>query len=255
MTIGSVSAIMRKAVGLGSNGFSKHNRLTGVVMSNYIVVNGIRIASDFEPETFGRLTTIGPRFMIGVKSYQVCQCMCGSISVANTNLLVSLNIKSCDCIRPNRSGENNGSFIHGETKKAKEYNSWRSMNDRCNCKTHSDYPDYGGRGITICDRWQEPQGKGYLNFLEDMGRKPSNQHSLDRIDVNGNYCKENCRWATHTEQARNKRNKHLLTAFGQTKSIAEWAEEYGLDYKFLHSRIRNGWEPERAIKQPKGSSR
>lgn len=99
----------------------------------------------------------------------------------------------------NQAGKNNGNYRHGgylEFKK--EYNSWRAMKERCDNKKYHAYNRYGGRGIRYCERW-----KDFANFLHDMGRKPTPKHSLDRIDNDGDYCPENCRWATQTEQVRN----------------------------------------------------
>ena len=101
---------------------------------------------------------------------------------------------------------NTNSRIHGEAvSQTSEYNAWRSMRLRCLCKTHKFYNYYGGRGIKICDRWLEPKGCGYFNFLQDLGRKPSKKYSLDRIDNNGNYTPSNCRWATSKTQMKNRR--------------------------------------------------
>lgn len=107
------------------------------------------------------------------------------------------------------------------------YNSWRAMSDRCLCKTNKYYKDYGGRGIKICDRWRPPLG--FWNFVEDMGDKPSYEkgptgrdlYSLDRIDVNGDYCPENCRWANQTEQMNNTRANRKFVAFGEEGTFTE----------------------------------
>lgn len=96
-----------------------------------------------------------------------------------------------------------GNFQHGYSpRKGRSftYNSWHNMLFRCRNKTASNYPYYGGRGIVVCDRWLQ-----FKNFLEDMGERPSKEYTLDRIEVNGNYCKENCKWATKKEQRANQR--------------------------------------------------
>jgi len=258
LTSNPMSAIMRKAVGLGSNGFSKHNRLTGVVMSNYIVVNGIRIARDFEPETFGRLTTIGPRFRLsnskGVShSYQVCVCTCGVVGVYSCGSMCKGGTSSCGCYR--RELIKDRFATHRESDRTIEFAAWSAMRQRCLSPTCQQYHNYGGRGIKICDRWLEPDGRGYMNFLEDMGRRPSNKYSLDRIDVNGDYCPENCRWATLKEQNRNKRNTVFITAFGETKTLIEFAEQYNIPYRLVFYRIQKGWDTEKAITTPSRASR
>lgn len=128
---------------------------------------------------------------------------------------------------------------HGEYSNGKassEIVSYRNMHARCYNHKNEDYPNYGGRGIVVCDRWKE----SFSNFLEDMGRKPSKEHSLDRIDVNGNYCKENCRWATILEQGRNKRRVRKIKFDGKEKTIAEWGQDLNLERGTLYSRIKKG---------------
>ena len=123
-----------------------------------------------------------------------------------------------------------------------EYYAWVQLRRRCTSDTHKQYERYRGRGITFCDRWET-----YENFLEDMGRKPTSKHSIDRIDNNGNYEPGNCRWATKKEQGRNRSTNRFLEFNGESKSIAEWAEIYGLSYETLRSRINLGWTVEDAI--------
>lgn len=124
-----------------------------------------------------------------------------------------------------------------------EHNSWVAMKQRCYYKGYRRYDRYGGRGIKVCDSWLE----SFENFYNDMGPKPSPKHSLDRIDTNGNYCPENCRWATKKEQARNRRNTKLITHNGRTASIPEWSEITGIPQQLIHTRIRRGWSDEDAI--------
>ncbi len=118
------------------------------------------------------------------------------------------------------------------------------MRQRCNNPNDHKYRNYGARGITVCDRWSK-----FEKFLEDMGEKPLGL-TLDRIDNNGNYEPSNCRWATLTEQARNKRNNVMLTHEGQTYCLAEWAERTGLTYRTICSRHYSGWDIHKILTTP-----
>jgi hypothetical protein len=120
------------------------------------------------------------------------------------------------------------------------------MKDRCNRKSHPAYHNYGGRGVGVCQRWSE----SFLAFLQDMGQ-PAMGQTIDRKDADGDYSPENCRWATRKEQARNKRNNRMITAFGQTKVLATWCEEYQISYTNVINRLDNlGWSAEEAIATP-----
>ena len=99
------------------------------------------------------------------------------------------------------------------------------MKSRCNNPNNNQYSDYGGRGIRVCERWST-----FENFLADMGERPTPKHSIDRIDVNGDYCPENCRWATKEEQNNNKRNCILVTYNGKTQNFKQWCKELNLPY-------------------------
>lgn len=121
------------------------------------------------------------------------------------------------------------------------YSSWINMRQRCNNPNDRSYPNYGGRGISICRRWES-----FVKFLEDMGERPIG-YSLERIDVNKNYCKSNCRWATTKEQIRNTRVNRKLTYGGRIQCLAAWAEEYGLLAVTLAKRLRDGWSLRRAL--------
>ena len=120
------------------------------------------------------------------------------------------------------------------------------MKSRCYNKNHSKYDSYGGRGIKVCDRWLEDS----VNFYADMGPRPSQKHSLDRIDVNGDYCPENCRWATPKEQGNNRRNNHKVLHNGEEKTLSEIETELGLNYNILSYRINQNWSIEDAINIP-----
>jgi hypothetical protein len=118
---------------------------------------------------------------------------------------------------------------------------------KCRCYNPKDinYLRYGGRGITVCDRWRD----SFTNFLADMGECPK-RLTLDRIDNDGNYEAGNCRWATPKQQQRNKRYNLVLTHNGRTQCLKAWAEETGLNYNTLHGRLRNGWSVSEALTTP-----
>lgn len=123
----------------------------------------------------------------------------------------------------------------------KIYSRWDAMKARCLNKNSKFFKHYGGRGITICKEWLK-----FENFYKDMGNCPQGK-SLDRIDNNGNYYKENCRWATQEEQCNNMRKNHLLTYKNKTQTIAQWSRELGIGYSTIWSRIKYGWEVEKAL--------
>lgn len=227
-------------------------------MSEYIVVHSVKVATEFVPETFGRLTTAGPRFRLpsGNKgahaTYQVHTCSCG-----NTILCAIVNVQagrtqSCGCL--NDESRVTSNTKHGHTSRGNKwsltYRSYSSMKNRCYYKANNRYPDYGGRGIMVCDRWLEPNGQGFLNFLADMGPRPSPEHSVERKEVNGNYCPENCRWATLEEQAVNKNSNVNLTFCGKTQCIAEWSREVGIKANTISCRIKRGWSVEKTLATP-----
>lgn len=126
--------------------------------------------------------------------------------------------------------------------KSPEHVAWMLMKSRCNCVNNKDYDNYGGRGIRVCDRWND-----YENFLADMKRKPSPEHTLDRKDNNGNYEKDNCKWSTRNEQARNRSSNIVLEYKGKSQTLVEWSEELGIEYTTLHNRHRYGWSTERIL--------
>jgi len=127
-------------------------------------------------------------------------------------------------------------------KRTPEYNTWKGVRQRCNNKNDPAYKHYGGRGIKVCKRWDD-----YELFLKDMGHRPSTRHSIDRIDNDGNYQPDNCRWATLSEQRRNTRQNHVING----KTLIEWSEIYDVPYTLLQSRINeSGWSLEKAINTP-----
>ena len=136
--------------------------------------------------------------------------------------------------------------------RTKSYRAWRMMMTRCYNPNHESWPLYGGRGIRVCDSWKN----SFHAFLADMGHPPSDDHSLDRYpNMNGHYEPGNVRWATAKEQSRNRRSNRLLTCWGRTKTMVEWAEEIGLSCEGIAARIGRGWPLERTLATPRGHGR
>jgi hypothetical protein len=152
------------------------------------------------------------------RSYWLCQCDCGNQKVVSGSHLTRGASTSCGCWYLENAANRNR--VHGEAslkKQTPEYRCWHSMMNRCHNPNNAGWLRYGGRGITVCERWKA----AYLNFLADVGRRPSPSHSLDRINVNGNYEPSNCRWATSEEQLSNRRPFGAITNF----STAELEQE------------------------------
>lgn len=134
----------------------------------------------------------------------------------------------------------------GRVPNSPEYNAWKNMRRRCYDSTRREYPRYGGRGIAVCDRWQE-----FANFLADMGRRPGPGYSIEREKNDGNYEPGNCRWATATEQARNRHTNRLVEFNGETMPLAQACEGARINGAAVRARMHHcGWSPERALSEP-----
>lgn len=167
----------------------------------------------------------------------MCKCDCGNIKPILGRSIRSGATVSCGCY--NLNSLSSRVSTHGESKNRKktaEYNCWISIKDRCcNTKTKA-YKDYGGRGIIICEKWRY----SFDDFLEDMGRKPTIRHSIDRIDVNGNYEPSNCRWATAQEQSKNKRTTVLHDHIGLSLMKSEWAKLLNISATLISKHMNEG---------------
>ena len=166
-----------------------------------------------------------------------CVCDCGSVTLVIGGSLSSGHTASCGCYGRTHSATHNLS-------RSKEYKAWRSMKERCLNPKHPSFLHYGGRGITISERWMT-----FSNFIEDMGPCQKGM-SLDRINNNGGYELSNCRWADAIQQCNNKRTNVRLHLNGKTMTVAEWASELGIKRKTLARRIHSGWPLGKALFTP-----
>jgi hypothetical protein len=164
-----------------------------------------------------------------------CICICGTVSIVRQGNLLRKHTTSCGCLVRERLKE--ASQTH-RMSRTPEYRAWGAMFTRCYNQKIPKYKDYGGRGITVCDRWHK-----FENFWADMGNRPSPKHSLDRIDVNGNYEPQNCRWTTMIVQVNNKRTNHWITLGNLTLTIAQWARKLQLHPSTIYRRLHHTDDP------------
>lgn len=172
-----------------------------------------------------------------------CKCDCGMEKNVLGRSLKAGKSKSCGCWQKDLESRYRK---HG-CYKTPEYSTWQAMKERCYNENNRSYKHYGGKGITVCDRWLE----SFENFYEDMGKKPFPDHSIDRIDNSGNYEPGNCRWATYIEQNNNTSRTRLFTVNGQEKKIIELAKENGISQALIQHRLLRGKNIETAIKAKK----
>lgn len=179
-------------------------------------------------------------------TYWLCQCECGNQKIINGTHLRGGKIDSCGCTRVENTRQlGYKRRTHGMTN-SKTFTSWRSMKERCYYKKHKSYKEYGGAGITVCNRWLN----SFENFLEDMGERPEGT-TLDRINGAENYTPENCRWATHKEQQRNLKSNKIINFKNQQKCLKEWCEDLKLNYDAVLNRIdKLKWDIEKALTVP-----
>lgn len=182
-------------------------------------------------KTFGLWTVTGPSETR--RYYVACVCACGSLREVAVGQLTNGYARSCGCLARLPESER----AKFPPKYPSEYKIWKGMRSRCLLKNDSHYPSYGGRGIRICDRWSS-----YEAFLQDVGRRPSPRHTLDRIDNDGDYEPGNVRWATAKEQNRNtRRSRKIVRSDGvRFSSFAEAAEVTGEPWRAIHWAVRSG---------------
>lgn len=188
--------------------------------------------SDLAGRRFGMLEAI--RF--DGDSHWLCRCDCGNTVSVITSNLTHGNSKSCGCrLHPKKHG-----MAHSKINQV-----WRAMRARCRNPNDAAYANYGGRGIKVCDRWED-----FSKFLEDMGPRPDG-YQIDRIDNDGDYEPSNCHWVRQVDNLNNKRTSRKLAWNGEILTVAQWAERTHIHQRTIHNRVfRSGWSVERALTVP-----
>ena len=209
-----------------------------------------------EGDVFGRLTVIKLDHIerkqtkrdVITKEMWECKCKCGKIITVSHNNLLYGQVKSCGCLHYDKV--KNETYLctttHGKSK-TRLYNIWCNMKRRCTNKKNVDYHNYGGRGIKVCDEWKN-DFMSFYNWAINNGY--SNDLTIDRIDVNGNYEPNNCKWATKQEQCDNKRNTVYLTCNNKTKTLSEWSKSLSIPKMTIMNRLKLGWDINKTLSTP-----
>lgn len=183
------------------------------------------------------------------------RCDCGKEFITRTSRVISGETKGCGCRKgqnlPEIVKNNHPRLRHGFTKKSNknpEYPIWNAMLSRCNNPKNNAYSRYGGRGIKVCERWLD-----FVNFISDVGRRPSKIHSLERMNNDGNYCPENVKWGTPDEQRSNRSDNRLIEYHGIVKPLFLLAREFNIKPSVIHKRLKRGWDLEKSLTLPTGS--
>lgn len=173
--------------------------------------------------------------------YWECVCDCGNTTLVRTSNLTGGKVKSCGCL------QHKGNPTHNQSR-TRVYRIYAKMLRRCFVESDPAYSRYGGRGITMCDEWKN----SFVAFSDwAYSNGYADNLTIDRIDNNGDYCPENCRWTDYLTQCNNKRNNRVFEHNGETKTLSEWCKALNLSYKRIYFRITNGWTFEEAISQKK----
>ena len=203
-------------------------------------------AKQLEGQVFGRLTVTRRAGSRAGRVTWACMCECGSTVEVVSHALTSGHTKSCGCWRDERNRET--PVKHGHARRGAPltpiYKTWQNMMTRCYNQKVKSFKDYGERGIKVCSGWHI-----FENFLADMGERPKGT-TLDRVDNNGDYTPDNCRWATKLTQARNTRANYVVDFRGEQMTQVEFAERLGMSQSTVSRRLRNGWTPEQVASIP-----
>lgn len=217
--------------------------LTGQVFGRLIVV-------DEAPSTFYTFRR-GGRSMRQRRRWWNCRCRCGNLTtVTHGNLTAAKRpVLSCGCYRNDQIQQAN--TVHGK-RHTVLYRIWTDIRSRCRNAAVKGYKDYGGRGITICERWLvgEDGKHPFVCFAQDMGERPSSKHSVERVDNDQGYSPDNCVWALAIPQANNKRSNHCLTFAGETLTVRQWGRRLNVSPNSIQTRLSRGWSTERTLTTP-----
>ena len=205
--------------------------------------------NDLTDSVFGRLTVVSFSRITKGKTFWNCLCSCGTEKEVRADSMKDGSILSCGCLHSEAAKKRGAeSRTHGHFRNGKmtpTYRTWALVKRRCKNPNAREYKFYGGRGIRVCERWEK-----FERFLEDMGEKPDSGSSIERLDSNGNYSPENCRWLPRKLQARNRRSSRIIEFRGEKKCVAEWAERTGISQDNVLERLNAGWTVEDALLKP-----
>ena len=198
---------------------------------------------DITGQKFGRLTALYRLHNYHKKdAHWLCVCKCGNLKEIRLDHLQNGNTQSCECLAKEATSKRSLKHKRCNTRL---YHIWTSMKRRCYNKTAKEYKYYGARGIAVCSEWKDD----FMSFYTwSIANGYNDNLTIDRIDVNGDYEPNNCRWATPKQQARNRRNNRTFTYNGETRCLSEWCEILGLNYHTISVRINlHKWSIEKAL--------
>lgn len=202
---------------------------------------------DISGQRFGRLVAVEPVGKTPArKTVWLCRCDCGQSPRVVSGDLASGKVVSCGC---HKAESAKSRFSTHGLRRSPLYGTWANMVNRCTNPNSDDYADYGGRGITICDEWQR-NFQAFHDYVTRLSGYGNPGYTLDRADNSLGYQPGNMRWATATEQSRNRRYNHLVTHLGKTQCLSAWAEETGIKADTIRARLRLGWSIDRALSTP-----